>query len=227
MFFPGSQKYNDLLTKAKQDFESNTHQIQDPLEELKELLNSNCDIIQEIEKEDDDSWLDVELDTFDEMLKSHFGVQASEPTKSHQEIPNEIKTFLRTMSDLKGVEENQKKKSDLDFVDFRPEDLEKAFNKVLDIQDNSEDEYYSDEDIDFDQDFEGEMKSYFGQMSEELKGSKVPENEDDNDWTKPLDIDSKMLANLMESYNSQGGMPGPASTILEPLGFDLRQKEPK
>ena len=185
MFFPGSQKYNDLLTKAKQDFESNTHQIQDPLEELKELLNSNCDIIQEIEKEDNDSWLDVELDTFDEMLKSHFGVQASEPTKSHQEIPNEIKTFLRTMSDLKGVEENQKKKSDLDFVDFRPEDLEKAFNKVLDIQDNSEDEDYSDEDIDFDQDFEGEMKSYFGQMSEELKGSTPPLPQ--GRW-KPLNI---------------------------------------
>ena len=120
----------------------------------------------------------------------------------------------------------QKKSNDKeDFVDFRPDDLEKAFNKVLDIQGNSDDEEYSDdEDIDFDEaDFEGEMKSYFGQMSEELKGSKVNE-EEDNDWTKPLDIDSKMLANLMESYNSQGGMPGPASTILEPLGFDLRKE---
>ena len=218
----GSQKYNELYAKAKLDFQNskNFPDFQDPVEELKELLETNCDDkIETLEEVDDDSWLDVELETFDEMLKSHFNVQ-SESSRSHQEIPSEIKNFLKTMSDLKGVEQN-KSKDKKDFMDFRPDDLEKAFNKVLNIQEES-DEDEDEEDIDFDEtDFEGEMRSYFGQMSEELKGSKV--TEDENDWTKPLDIDSKMLANLMESYNSQGGMPGPASTILEPLGFDLRR----
>ena len=215
----GSKKYNELLAKAKIHFETNNESVQDFSDDLQELLDTSDDIVQDdLEPEDDDSWLDVELNDFDDMLKSHFGVKG-EPVKTHDEIPDEIKTFLKTMSDLKGVEENAKTKSEN--IDFNPEDLEKAFNKVLQIQDES-DEELSDEDVDFDQDFEGEMKSYFGQMSEELQGSKV--TEDDNDWTKPLDIDSRMLANLMESYNSQGGLPGPASTLLEDLGFDLRKE---
>ena len=75
-----------------------------------------------------------------------------------------------------------------------------------------------------DEDLESEeMSQYFMQMSSELKDTKVTDPEDSEDWTKPLDIDSNVLSNLMESFRGQGGLPGPASTLLEPLGINLAQ----
>ena len=54
-------------------------------------------------------------------------------------------------------------------------------------------------------------------MSSELKDTKVGED------LEPLDIDVKLLSNLMESFKNQDGLPGPTSTLLEPLGFDLKE----
>ena len=63
-------------------------------------------------------------------------------------------------------------------------------------------------------------------MSTELKDTNVTDPEDlenQEDWSRPLNIDANVLSNLMESYRGQGGLPGPASTLLEPLGFNLAQ----
>ena len=78
-----------------------------------------------------------------------------------------------------------------------------------------------------DEDLESEeMSRYFLQMSTELKDTNVTDPEDlenQEDWSRPLNIDANVLSNLMESYRGQGGLPGPASTLLEPLGFNLSQ----
>ena len=220
----------------------------------------------DLKPEDDDSWIELKPETFDDMLSAHFKLkddvtsdQSANKNKSTQDIPSEVKNFLKAMSDFEGVENEQqshkntnsqitkspkkKSKSDesdkiIDFfadefegVDFNAEDFENAFKKVLGITDsedqdeNLESDSDSDQDsVDMDEDLESEeMSQYFMQMSSELKDTKVTDPEDSEDWTKPLDIDSNVLSNLMESFRGQGGLPGPASTLLEPLGINLAQ----
>ena len=59
-----------------------------------------------LKPEDDDSWIDLKPETFDEMLKAHFKlkdeVDQTTKNKSKQEIPSEVKNFLKTMSDFEG-----------------------------------------------------------------------------------------------------------------------------
>ena len=89
-------------------------------------------------------------------------------------------------------------------------------------QENLESDSDFDQDsVDLDENLESaEMSQYF---MNELKDTKVTDPEDSEDWSKPLDIDSNVLSNLMESFQGQGGLPGPASTLLEPLGINLAQ----
>merc|ERR1712020_200174 len=126
-----------------------------------------------------------------------------------------------------GIEE-QNNDNDLDQIDetdndikFDPSEFEKAFKKILNIddsnKDNSEKSDSESEDDDGLNDALEEMSDYYDAMSSELKDTKVGED------LEPLDIDVKLLSNLMESFKNQDGLPGPASTLLQPLGFDLKE----
>merc|ERR1719189_51720 len=287
----GSKKYNGLLAEAEKHLLQNSSDlvVKTPAMQLCELLKEHMEDPKQsgskkddLKPEDDDSWIELKPETFDDMLSAHFKLkddvtsdQSANKNKSTQDIPSEVKNFLKAMSDFEGVETEQqseeitkskitklpkniskseeskspitkslkkKPKSDesdkmIDFftdqfegVDFNAEDFESAFKKVLGITDsdaedqdeNSESDSDSDQDsVDMDEDLESEeMSQYFMQMSSELKDTKVTDPEDSEDWTKPLDIDSNVLSNLMESFRGQGGLPGPASTLLEPLGIN-------
>merc|ERR1719189_2187304 len=287
----GSKKYNGLLAEAEKHLLQNSSDlvVKTPAMQLRDLLKEQLEDPKQsgskkddLKPEDDDSWIELKPETFDDMLSAHFKLkddvtsdQSANINKSTQDIPNEVKNFLKAMSDFEGVETEQqsdeitksqitkspkkisksdeskspitkslkkKPKSDesdkmIDFftdqfegVDFNAEDFESAFKKVLGITDsdaedqdeNSESDSDSDQDsVDMDEDLESEeMSQYFMQMSSELKDTKVTDPEDSEDWTKPLDIDSNVLSNLMESFRGQGGLPGPASTLLEPLGIN-------
>ena len=70
------------------------------------------------------------------------------------------------------------------------------------------------------------MTSYFGQMADELRGTKVNDAGGDGDeaeWSRPLDVDAKLLNNLLESFRSQDGAAGPTTTLLNPLGIQLKK----
>ena len=43
---------------------------------------------------------------------------------------------------------------------------------------------------------------------------------DDDDF-QPVNVDLNMVKNLLESYNSQQGMPGPTSNILGSMGIRI------
>ncbi|XP_076324872.1 ecdysoneless cell cycle regulator isoform X2 [Tachypleus tridentatus] len=96
-----------------------------------------------------------------------------------------------------------------------------------------------------------EMKEYMGVMDEELAQTNIglsferilpsqpttssqqvdqkqEENknqtlstEGDHLQVQPIDVDLTVLKNILESYNSQQGMPGPATSILSSMGFQL------
>ncbi|KAK9400640.1 protein ecdysoneless like [Crotalus adamanteus] len=51
----------------------------------------------------------------------------------------------------------------------------------------------------------------------DLEGSQSKEDPD----TTPVDIDVNLVTNLLESYNAQVGLPGPASNILQSMGIYL------
>jgi hypothetical protein len=118
-----------------------------------------------------------------------------------------------------------------------------------DSSDDDEDGSGSGDIIDLDREtVSKEMSDYFGQMKNELRGTNVSEDrrvgsgrvpgfgpvpgsgpdddEDDEDWDRPLDVDAQLLKNLLESYQSQDGSAGPTSTLLEPLGIKMKKKNP-
>lgn len=45
--------------------------------------------------------------------------------------------------------------------------------------------------------------------------------DDEDDDFRPVNIDVNVVKNLMESYGSQQGVPGPASNILGSMGLHL------
>ncbi|KAI1292225.1 Protein ecdysoneless -like protein [Halotydeus destructor] len=77
-----------------------------------------------------------------------------------------------------------------------------------------------------------EMKDYMKDMDRELAETKIgesfelkkpplakyDEDEDGDDEYDPVDVDLNAIKNIMESIRSQGGLPGPSSTILQSLG---------
>ncbi|RWS28750.1 protein SGT1-like isoform X1 [Leptotrombidium deliense] len=78
-----------------------------------------------------------------------------------------------------------------------------------------------------------EIEMYMEAMDKELSTSSVglsfekkkpplavAENSDDSDYS-PVDVDLNSLTNILESFNSQNGLPGPASNILSSMGIHL------
>ena len=55
--------------------------------------------------------MELKPETFDDMLKAHFklkdDVDQTTKNKSKQDIPNEVKNFLKAMSDFEGELSNQ------------------------------------------------------------------------------------------------------------------------
>lgn len=216
----GSKKYVHLYQEALKHFEDNNVDKEEEFSYSHELSNllKSCNISEDTKEvlvpQDDDSWMDVQQDSFDDMLAKHFKVKNN---VSEKDIPAEMKNFLKSMSDLEGVEESSGKKEKS--LDFDPDQFESALRKVLDIPNEDEDDSDSeeeDDDVDLDKET---VSDYYKEMDEELKGTKVHGEEEE--WDRPLDIDSRVLNNLLESFKSQEGLPGPASTLLEPLGFNL------
>ena len=102
-------------------------------------------------------------------------------------------------------------------------------SKVLNIQsDNDEEDEASDGESDENSEEDGEDEDVEAEMRAELAKSKVFNDEeggnieDLDDVDRPLDVDAKVLKNLLESFNSQEDLAGPATTLLQPLGIDIR-----
>lgn len=56
-------------------------------------------------------------------------------------------------------------------------------------------------------------------------GVKGPEASSSSLDLKPLEVDMNLVKNLVESYSSQDGLPGPASNILGLMGIDLNKSD--
>ena len=196
---------------------------------------------------DDDSWLDYEKESFDEMLKSHFNLEkmGAEKFKSanipkEDAIPAQMKSFLSAMSNYEGIDSFSAKDSDKDDMNFDLGEFEKTIKRMANMKDcdNVSDIETSDDDDsensevdlmnDSSENMDSEWKEYSHQINSELLDAKILSTEADegpieslDEIDRPINIDTKVFKNILESYKSESSIPGPASTMLQSLGIDM------
>ena len=196
---------------------------------------------------DDDSWLDYEQESFDEMLKSHFNLEkmGAEKFKSahipkEDAIPAQMKSFLSAMSNYEGIDSFSAKTSDKDDMNFDLGEFEKTIKRMANMKDcdNVSDIETSDDDDsensevdlmnDSSENMDSEWKEYSHQINSELLDAKILSTEADegpieslDEIDRPINIDTKVFKNILESYKSESSIPGPASTMLQSLGIDM------
>ena len=196
---------------------------------------------------DDDSWLDYEQESFDEMLKSHFNLEkmGAEKFKSanipkEDAIPAQMKSFLSAMSNYEGIDSFSAKDSDKDELNFDLSEFEKTIKRMANMKDcdNVSDIETSDDDDsensevdlmnDSSENMDSEWKEYSYQINSELLEAKILSTEADegpieslDEIDRPINIDTRVFKNILESYKSESSIPGPASTMLQSLGIDM------
>ena len=200
-----------------------------------------------IKPPDDDSWLDYEQESFDAMLKSHFNLEkmGAEKFKSanipkEDAIPAQMKSFLSAMSNYEGIDSFSAKHSDKDDMNFDLGEFEKTIKRMANLKDcdNISDIETSDDDDsensevdlmnDSSENMDSEWKEYSHQINSELLEAKILSTEADegpieslDEIDRPINIDTRVFKNILESYKSESSIPGPASTMLQSLGIDM------
>ena len=123
----GSKNYTILYEKARQYYKTSTAADDDSIDlrfsaDILEMAKSyrHDEPVEDSTEEssipsDDESWLDVEPESFDALLRQHFKLESqkaefsgsSGPNKSEEELPSEIKRFLQSLSDFDGIQVEQ------------------------------------------------------------------------------------------------------------------------
>ena len=111
----GSKNYIFLLDQAKQfyatsDDSDDSFRFSSKVLELSQ--NYRHDPSEDVDEDDlgvasdDESWLDIEPESFDALLRQHFKLESEqrECSKTEPQLPTEIKKFLQSLSDFDGVQ---------------------------------------------------------------------------------------------------------------------------
>ena len=171
-----------------------------------------------VAKADSEDWLEITPDVLDKMLEAQFGVSQH---KDNVNIPSEVNNFLNKMSDMAGVEHEP----DQDDVRIDADNFVESMKNLLSKMENAgagsseylgSDDDNEDEDLTDSGDEDPIMKDYMSKLDEEL-----PKEEEDVD--KPLNIDTKVLSNLLQSYSEELGH-GPVSSLLQSIRINPGRK---
>ena len=225
----GSKKYRELESSAVKFYlESCSDEVPDDniAEVLKQILESqddSSDVVKSIvvgppvDKDDSEDWLEMTPEILDKMLEAQFGVSQAKADATNN-IPDEVNKFLNKVSDMAGVEH------EADDIKFDADNLVNSMKKLLSEMNSEGDKklFESDEDdSDSDVSDEGvedtEMKEYMSKL-----GAELPK---DDDIDKPLDIDSNVLSNLLQSYSEELGH-GPVSSLFQSMKLNPGRKDP-
>ncbi|UYV79534.1 ECD [Cordylochernes scorpioides] len=202
---------------------------------------------------DDDSWLTLSQEELEELLNKHYGTAVQPPeSKAGEVITNTLKTFLAHSGEVEGAEVPAQTgpvsfdpdtfaetvKSMLDFL--IPEDEDHASSSDMSgYSDEEENAEHLEERGDVP---DPAMVQYMGQMDRELYGTTIGQSfehqpktsetqkevqeddiDNDDDEFRPVDINLTALKNILESYSSQQGLPGPVSNLFGMMGVPLPQ----
>uniref|UniRef100_A0A1J3I5T9 Protein SGT1-like protein n=1 Tax=Noccaea caerulescens TaxID=107243 RepID=A0A1J3I5T9_NOCCA len=163
------------------------------------------------------------------MLKvsSYKGAEVPE-NRDFKEVDLDVDRFMKDIESMLGSQSHLEQADD-DSDGSEGSSMDMDFD---DIEDDSEGEESNEEAK------ESFMESYSGAMNEELKNSTLEksfehvsqpsskQNEEsskglDEEEFTPIDADFNLVKNLLESYSSQQGLPGPASNLLGLMGLQL------
>jgi len=231
----GSRKYQELLEKAAGFWGASRDDARHSrLDKLVALVESyeRGELTAPVEGwlppgglEDDESWLEVTPESLDKLLAARFGVTAG----GEDNIPTELNDFLHRLSDMAGVVVGDDDKAGRQ-LDLDPDQLVASMQKLLGDQtsvnnDGGDDDDDSEEASEDDTDGEDPVVvDYMDRLDVEVAGS-VQGRNDMPDQTRPLEVDSNVLANLLASYSAEVGFSGPTSSLLTTLGINPGPKE--
>ncbi|KAI8095403.1 SGT1 protein-domain-containing protein [Thamnidium elegans] len=205
-------------------------------EKLQLLLDQNTD------HEESDDWMNVDPKQLEELLMKRMGnIKDSMMDDLKQDFEDDGledgMDLEAMMSNLENFVEN--KKSGVDGVEF-PREM------VSDDSEEEEEEYSDDDEyqgpIKFDMDkfmsiLKGEssfkkeenMTDVMQEMDQEISShdkisgsfAKLTTNEEEEDENAPVDVQLNLVKNVLESFKSQQGLPGPVGNLLNQFGFVL------
>ncbi|XP_051897574.1 protein ecdysoneless homolog isoform X2 [Pristis pectinata] len=201
------------------------------------LLNSSR---QEEEEQEDYDLDDITkcMKAFVSKVSSHEGAEVPRSSANSQ-VQFDVNSFTNALEKILGVESEQ-----LDSDDLEEEEED------IDLLDSDEEFDRKDENpeecVSANKTLEN-IRDYMEQMDRELAGTHIgksftkvtsevdmdnpdlaktaqgePGTESEEDLNMlPVDVDLNLVENLLESYSSQAGLPGPASNILQSMGLRL------
>lgn len=213
-------------------------------EKLQLLLDGNTD------SEELDDWMNVDPQQLEELLMKRMGnIKDSmmDDLKQDFEDEDDLENGMdleAMMSNLENFVEN--KKSGIDGVEFPREMVSDEDSEEDDDEEYSDDDEYQGP-IKFDMDkfmsiLKGEssfkqeeenMTDVMREMDQEISGhdklsgsfAKLTTNEengqDEDDENAPVDVQLNLVKNVLESFKSQQGLPGPVGNLLTQFGFVL------
>uniref|UniRef100_A0AAV1UMH2 Uncharacterized protein n=1 Tax=Peronospora matthiolae TaxID=2874970 RepID=A0AAV1UMH2_9STRA len=201
------------------------------------------------EPEDDDSWLYLHPDTMESRLeRAAKAKDPSVPGGADdlQHMAAMFGNFVDGVSGVGGVEGPQPVQFDVSsFMDILgghkangkdDAGLDAPWGEHFMDEDESSQSDSNDGSVGGGSDIDGDLAFEMSEMEMALKGTKAAKSfrcsgDAENDQgdvefsargsesLKPLDLDYNLLSNLLESFASQEGHPGPVSTILNEMGF--------
>ncbi|CAG8591663.1 8006_t:CDS:10 [Funneliformis caledonium] len=219
--------------------------------QLEELLNERERSYAEINKETkefmDGQKNSVDLtnmiDAFEKFVDFEgAGFEGAEFLEYENEVHLDPTKFLNIMRQTLGISEEEYRKLTNEKVKQEHQEAAETNKVPVIIQENQSDTHtapISNEEMDID------MNTYMQAMEAELSTSKIPEsfvhssNEDEGsvssskkgdeesneEFYKPVDVDLNLVKNLLESFKSQEGLPGPFGNIINRLGNVLPKDE--
>lgn len=224
-------------------------------QEIADILRGlDADVLRKSQKslpvEDTDEWLNVASTELDEMLSKRYGQDSLLSKCSEKTLPTVLNDFLERKSEIDGIETatllQQQKTGN---IDFDPNEFHNAMHNLLEIVipedkwDSNSDmsDYENDDDLEKNLEqmtSKSDFQEYLDQMDQELsktsigksfekKKTKDADNFEDIESFNPVDIDRNVVKNMMESYRSQFGGPGPASNLLGAMGINGSRDDTK
>lgn len=224
-FIEGSQKYTELLEKAKSYFVSNECPTYTGIaNEIKDIMNAE-EYKNELEKlktsepllvEDNEDWLYVNPDELDELLTKKYGETIKSKQReiiTPQTISNHLTEFLKNTSDFEGIETVDTNKDEDNTIEFDVDMFNDTLKNILRFI-SSEDKNI-DIESDFSEDDDGQdVDEDLTIMDAELKQALyIDTNKDENR------IQNDTLSNLTRSMKEEGSSAGPSSNLLNSLGI--------
>lgn len=215
------------------------------LEELDQMLEEasgtkllNAARQEEEDEEEEEDGYDLHditkcMKAFVSKVSSYEGAEVPRSSAS-SEVQFDVNSFTNALEKILGVESEE-----LDSDDLEDEDSD-----LLDSDEDSDRKEGNPEECASATNTLGNIRDYMDQMDRELAGTHIGKSftkvsgevdvinhelsnteagaeSKENLKILPVDVDLNLVENLLESYSSQAGLPGPTSNILQSMGLQL------